>query len=124
MAKDYVHINKNNLLALYGMVYSAKELDLAMGLKDSSKTIRKEASLDAVVLHKYHGGLVEYPIKYPKTIPEQDIMDAKDLCTIAMCEEAVCSGFLVRNKSKYLQKKNFDISSIPGYNKYIIQDNK
>ena len=102
------------------MIYSSKELDLMMGLKDKSSTVKKEACLDAVMLHKYNGGVVDFPIKYPPEIPKNDVEDAKILYSIALCEEAVCSGFLLRKNSKYLQRKNFDISSIPNYNKYII----
>jgi hypothetical protein len=122
MANNYINTNRKNLLFLYGMTYAAKELDLALGFISSSNKLRQEASLDAVVTHKYNGGTIEYPIKYPASITNQDAEDARDLCSIAMCEEAVCSGFLVRKERKYLQKKSFDISSIPNYNKYIIQD--
>ena len=120
MYNNYVEVNKNNLLAMYGMIYSSKELDLMMGLKDKPSTVKKEACLDAVLLHKYNGGVVDFPIKYPREIPKSDIEDAKVLYSIALCEEAVCSGFLTRKKTKYLQQKTFDISAIPNYNKYII----
>ena len=120
MSDNYVEVNKNNLLSMYGMIYSSKELDLMMGLKDKSSTVKKEACLDAVMLHKYNGGVVDFPINYPREIPKSDIEDAKVLYSIALCEEAVCSGFLTRKKSKYLQQKTFDISEIPNYNKYII----
>lgn len=119
-AEEYLMANRQELLRIFSEIHSGKSMILSINPKIDPFLLDRECCLDAVIVHFFHNGEVDFPIKYPAhELSEFQENLALELHAIVLCEDGVKNGDLVRDGLKYAPaRKNKHINK--KYGKYVI----
>ena len=119
--ESFLSTNKNQLLNLFGQIYSARSLELLINpgnLDDES--FLKSCCLDAIYQFRRYGEDLDFPIIKKRPPTDLDQQMANELYAITLCEEGVKNGNLKRMGFRYSVVNGKSYKNIGCSKKYII----
>ena len=127
-SNEYVSTHKNELIRIFGEIYTGRIMETYINPDIDMDEFEKSCCKDAVIIHKYNKGVVDFPVTAyidPKnsvkmSSNQQDDEISLDLYTIILCEQAVKDGSLEKKGNRYTQKGL--MKNPKKYGDYLITD--
>ena len=119
--ESFLSTNKNQLLGLFGQIYSGRSLELLISPgKISNETFAKSCCLDTIFFFRRNGEELDFPITKNRPPTDLDKALAKELYVITLCEDGVKKGNLKRIGQRYSLVDGKDYKNVNCSKKYII----
>jgi hypothetical protein len=119
--ESFLSTNKNQLLSLFGQIYSGRSLELLISPgKVSSEDFTKSCCLDAIYFFRRNGEDLDFPITKNRPPTDLDKTLAEELYIITLCEDGVKRGNLKRIGQRYSLVDGRDYKNVNCSKKYII----
>ena len=118
--ESFIKKHRKDLLRIYSEISTGREIEVFIDPKQKNERFDKSICLDSVTVLQYCEGIVDFPIKNKGKVTPFDELVAIELYSLAMCEDAVKKGELVRKGFKYAPTEGNNIKEPRKFGKYLI----